>query len=1500
MECHLVICLFSIWVPWVTGVESSLFSVSTVTYSPNEPGSISRVSLVCAATEGIAENSRDSFALRLHLPKSFIPVGEIPNQGNCASLYARYGQLFVEECIGSFSVTYDRLLAIEPNDFQLGSFAHSPVVAFISDPGNENSGAVVLRVTLLTANTPIKFTLCCVILPDGFDENSSAISIDIIRKSPGGVSEFLIPTEAVMIAPRILAVSHWDELRLQFEPALPTSLSQIIMTFEAAQAVPAGSILMVNLPGISRVASLTSQTDFVILESDKVDTLGYQAIWDAQAQKLMFISETVLLANSILTVKTMPGEFRLPAVSALNSPTFTVLVTNADATSTVIPITPFFQADEVVPEIQFLRSEIIIGDPSANISNLDFLFSLNRVFLAGDKLLLKLAGYQSNELYIALSAGSEYFGTFGIFDPSTSVLTLTVTHSVYFDGTGNDILTVGLTSMTLPEGQYQNDPSLKVAIIEAQSSEVLDWSAVLVSARMGVAKEFSNSTLSYFPNYPNSNARIVLTLAPSITLFSGTIINLYLRGGFSRSVPGADVAVYGESSFVGNKGTWDAINSCVSFTISSGTIIDSLAITTIDLPASNGFTLPDTLSENDGVILLEAIENTIIYPEKVKSSPQVGTSVKRLTNMSIGFNPLQPNEASTITIGFTSNTKLLVGSHLIIHLGGFERPSGIVNIEGTNAPSFRGRSAQWDSNSQDLILTIDVEISPGIPINFAATLFTLPNALSPNDQSLYIVIPEMGIADPQYFVSSDRVNSRTEKEFSTSQLVYGDGSSGVPYPSTVTTVTVKLVPTFAILPGATIDIRLEGFSFSGSKIVLSQVPSEGTVYRSFESMLVENAAVYFGLWNQTEQRLKLSVVNNMVIPALAEINIKIENQLKLPASKSLNDPFITIQVIGSQNLSSASFKSTPAIVPREFLDSVISFFPIDPLTTVLINATLVASVDIAPTSPVVLKLGGFTRASAATSITISALVDDSASTVTSALWDSSEGTVSVRFANILFKYSKIVLLFPESNEFILPRSIAKNSDAFTVSVPGSIIAAPFASTPLVGDGPYGHQQYCMYASELGVRSHLNNEAIYTDIGACVRPAICTTTDWVSDPCIPAELARCGCQNVFKSSPDSFVVTGFNLDISDRLYFVAPGKSCNSDIDLNLQIFSKIPAVLSGGTALSFGQVRALASGSYKACLSHLGSSLEFGLVTVRPKCSVPLVQYNFACYQNCPYGFVPSYGECRPLSLFVTASDIRYGKSLATSVTLTYSNADTLGLATLPWTDSTLLFFNYIFIVNLKEILHEADDSRFKITRIEPDKFGLQDGLTITFVIVDAPETLSGAARSALELFTLFSHLFADRSSAIYSNSLFKSVAWRYGIPPRSETVVFCESTKSYQALCPLSIDPIPESPTQTSYWFGMVIVFGGVFAGFILGGTLVGLYRIDVSNRRYKRRGSVVCQGEVESTQHNFSVIKVSSSLLSLEGTMEDQNATEMQSAKSWLKGTYNFQEPDILSGRK
>ena len=928
-------------------------------------------------------------------------------------------------------------------------------------------------------------------------------------------------------------------------------------------------------------------------------------------------------------------------------------------------------------------------------------------------------------------------------------------------------------------------------------------------------------------------------------------------------------------------------------------------------------------SVSNSIIHLESLRNSPPFgPQKGLVSTSSSLTLLPATSLALTtititmvFN-CQVHDGSTVFVhlgGFTSNfDRPMIDAWKAAGSPAASTPTRTVHFSPADAVILNSLGT-WDIFAQIFSFKIASVANPAIPIG-TKTQFTIPKSeeflnpftLSINDPSVWLTIPESGIVEKQFFENHELKNLGTQKTFQLSEIFYGNPNNPLPpIPNTPMSIVLKLWPTFDILPGSIIRFILPGFvyPFSFSKVFITEptasaglaqssldLPQFGTNYRAFEF----DGKNFFGSWNNETSTLEFRVQNGSIVSYLTPTVIWIQTGFVTPSAKLINDVSLQIEVAGNQILAPQQIRNSPAIATREFKFSTISFTPQRPLVQTKIETVLVPSVDIVNGTVFTLGLPGFEIPALSNSINLVLIesgidcvvvVNNSAKNAPCfGTWHPPSGEIFIKINSGIPAQSTLRITVSDSVGFVFPPYIdTPNVGGLSVAAIDSIPTSPFTSAPLVSTGAFYGQLFCLTANVLnGMTIHLNNEAAVPSSRKCAAN-MCTASDWVRDPCSLSELARCGCSNettspVVPNVPTGALeISGFNLTENDTVFFVPENANCEFEKnDIRIQIVG-FPATKSGYSgiassdrqALYLPKIRGISSGIFNLCYYQPGAArpAQIGTIFVRNPCPAPLVYFEGGCDTGCPIGFVPNNGECVPVA---SITPKQAAKAVAITLTLVYPNADSLGLASLPTQDPTYIFFHYLMVQNLQLITDEPDASRFEISSITngldsrssiPPGSRKTDTVCVTVIIKPATKD---AERSPSELALLLYQLSLDVESAVYSNSFFKSIISQYSKIQNPLPVVYCESTKTYLAVCPFSISPVPANSRDVPPWFYTAAILAGILGGFGFIVLIAGVYKIDSVRTLLGTRKSAknnIYNSEILKIlekDNDFSIIKI------------------------------------------
>ena len=1459
----LLLYVVSILAVKVTSMESSVFTTSSASFSPNFLGALANVTVSFSSSVAITSGSSDMYAVHVFFPVGYEPSGTVPSLVNCTSLFLKFGALLIDECSQlptlSLILSVDRMtFAGDSSDLPGGII--SPLVYF-----DFETRSVIIRVLSLSSLQAVSIRFCCLALPITYSDD--ALSFSLVQYSSGGALSTVIPKKTMVS--RILTSTIWTILTLQFDPPTANAFSQLIFTFASSDTLLAGTVVAVVLPGFECLATVVTYT------SD--GPLSYVGQW---AQNIFTFSlESDILSGITTQITTSADLFKLPPVSAINS---NLLLVSASLNGEeIVSETAIYQSEEILPEIEFLYSSLVLDD-----GVVWFTFAVNRALYTGTALFIRLPGYQANVGELSILGDWASFFDHATFDPPTSTISLQLVANMYFNGTGLDTKMVGFPNIEAPLGQYENDESLLVKV--GSNSK---FSKIQFSEAFGVDKKFTLSTIAWDSPFPNTETGFTVSFRSSVALFAGTRIVVNLRGDFVRLMPSLDIPLptidgvdggdCGESFLLNKSAQYsDYLGNLLIFAIAPESVLPANQTCTVYIDVAARIRLPAKLTLNDGSLKIEANSHVVINSAPVAvSGPPVGEPKGFISGAtSIVFDPIVLEQPAVIHLTMSFNTDLLIGSELCLHLGGFARIGGEVILLGASQGRHFGENAIWDDFGQNLTMTItplQSEVNPDVSFGIRAgqTIWLkighnqnliLPQTLYPADPSIHVTVFDSGIATPQYFSTQTDMNPIVLKEFESSEISYETNS-----------VSVELKATFALRSNSYINIRLFGFTLVETRpgtVTLDNVVGLVSDEIIFEQDLTSFTPKSIGKWDGEVFSLKII---GKEIESFTRFKIVIPVSF-FPDTTLVNDPNLQVSVNGSQILFWRQIKKSPAIIPNIFADSSIQFHPNVPLETAQVAVLLVPSVSLPNAANIGIYLYRFTIPEG--SLIVNVTVQNIAVRA-ECVWNATTEYLNITLYTPVSSLDEISVIIPESESIMLPEFLNLNDETLTVTVMDHLLSyvvipeTAFLKSPLLGDGPFSDQFFCAYMLETGIRGKLG----FRDCSLCLLAT--------NNPCSKRILERCGCPPLADSPKDMFV-GGFNLRESDSIFFVN-GANCKGAIPSNfVQVGNNSIGQLGEYfDGISYSGIRPLKPGILSICIVHLGLPKFAGQLHVRPNCLLGQVLMENSCQETCPFGYLPINGQC------VLSSFKKLSKSPTFTIQFVYPNAINLEISNLPATDSTYIFFEFVFTSNLAQVLYEDEPSRFRIVKVTDNKF-VADGLFVTVVFTPSTET---SIRSPEELRAVLLALISDPDSTLYLNEFFSTVVSpdskntlnfaSMSLSVQSETF-YCPETQTYNTVCPLVLDPMPSDPTYLPLWYTISLIAGGIVGGFAFAGILLGMYRADTSSLLFKRKNQ---SNSLIDQDNNFSIIKINDDTndngkLPVISALDPSARVEY--AKSWLDG--------------
>merc|ERR1719313_1989972 len=754
---------------------------------------------------------------------------------------------------------------------------------------------------MLNSREETETEICCFILPIQSAMNNRDYQIEVLSTDP--LRPIQIERQALKGSPLIVRGNYWKHLQLQFEPPLSLSFAVVSVIVQSAQDITNRARIVVTIPGFTRKGMQSGDLDFNTVGNDWL-LFEYYAYWNVTSSEITFYlrENAVLEQGRKVTLRTRPGEFRLPIELQYNDPKFTVECRSNDGVDEIIPATSVFQSDRVPHVRGFYYSKIMYEAEGAANTAVHLTFQTNRPMFIGTKIYIKLPGFSTPITTVPLDGDiADYFyQSAADYNIPLNLATLTLQKSLY---SNEQNVTVILRGMVLPPALYLNDPSLK---LWTSDDNAIQQSVMFSPAVGGGEKSFLVSEVHLEPELPDTEARINFLVQPSVDLYEANEILFHLHG---FDCPVQFVPLVGPDAFrFGNIAQWDG-TSALTVRVAELEMISRFVVTNITIPASVECRSPLKLSKDDGILAIES-SGALIRKESIKRSPAIGTS-KYLTSAILEFEPAEPMATTKLTVTFTANADILPNSTIMFRLGGIQRnpldeegnpvtPSGFVMLSGVNAPSFVNSEAYWDNGKSLLTAVVipTVLIGAGKQTRFFIErdqMFKLPYAMYQQDPSLLIGIPASGMK-MQNFNFTTRVN-REGKRFKISQLFYGK-PGGVAYPGLVSDLRLTFQPNVALREGTVIRLYLPGFRCPYDKVEL--MPLASNLYdQTYRNFLTVNGSVPYGEWNAEAETLDFTVAPGKIVEnnKVTMIYLKADvAYFRVPLRLDTNDPHLTDSV----------------------------------------------------------------------------------------------------------------------------------------------------------------------------------------------------------------------------------------------------------------------------------------------------------------------------------------------------------------------------------------------------------------------------------------------------------------------------------------------------------------------------------------------------------------------------------------------------------------------------
>jgi hypothetical protein len=1229
--------------------------------------------------------------------------------------------------------------------------------------------------------------ICCLRLP----VESAKDNVRYTIKAPTSQT-IAIPAEPAMRTPYIDPGFQFDFLQILFDPPLSQHLATISLILRSATPLSNRNRIIVHLPQITREPPISGVIEFnTAASADATDWMlfAHEALWDNAKSTITFFLRTgaTLPAGKQVTLRTNPGEFRLPIMIVSNWDGLQVEVRSFDDIDMVIRPTPVSQASRVPHVRELTMSELKYHkNKPYGMTIVEFTFRTNRPMFAGTTLYLRLAGFQAEvvDVFLIGPTGEHFRNGRARFDLPANQIVLEVNKTFYSNERN---FTIVMADLILPPAAYKNDKSLMVKT----SDSVAVWQPIDHSPAIGTGtKEFIQSQLLFNPLEPRMPANITFIIKPSVIFYQGDKIIFHLYGFLYG---GVEVPLSGDKAHCikDSAASWDAKNHTLTFEVAPNELILNTEVFEVIIDKRVNFRLPDKLSKNDGICRIEG-QGALITMEPMKKTPKIGED-KYVIMSRIEFEPIDggvlSDSVARIWFKLILNTDVLPNSVIYIKLGGMTRAvpnqewlqSGQILLSGANAPLFVGGVGQWDAETNFLTIKIvhNVQIFSGERIKFFLErdqYFKLPYAMYPRDPSFRIKIPEAGISE-RAFNFSTRVSQDT-KQFPVSFMYYGSTRASVVYPSTVVDITLKFRPNVRVPQGSIVRIMLPGFSSPLTEVPIGS-PEVQVVGESYLSDIVGT-----GAWNQRYYTLDLFVpvgkwISRFVLSVMRLTTA--QAGFRLPkTSLAPNDKRLTLAVISNQIIYPEPIKESPRVISRSFQISKLEYLPPVQESIFQLVIWLLPTVNITDRNPVTLLLPRFKRIESLQNKNVHligpgrGLIKDSM-----AAWNPAtfELTMDVPEGSVIPAFEMLELRVQEAQGFILPPSLKANDTDIMIQAKGLIKWEQVKDSPMVGNGPFRYHLYCMKQFEPGVRTV---EPKCDVSSACQEP-----NPPLEDPCSPGELRRCKCPGL-SEEPVNITVMGFQLQPEDRLTFIPFEQLCSADALSKATLSSFSPPqkiyVSPNNSWLSYENISSVDSGYYRICMIHEGQMFDVGKIIVRPSCNSPLVLVDGVCVNDCPSTKVPIAGDClRDVNALMPEE--RQALMLPMTILDPSQRRD---LANAKSDDPERKYFMYRFIYDLASLLN-CDSTRIYISSLSSGGTSSPSPVIINTIFTpavpeDSPVTVT-KERSPAGLISLFKKLQADPSSSMFeAGSLFKDIV--RAASPEPIKVRKCTDDE-YRVFCP-------------------------------------------------------------------------------------------------------------------
>jgi len=1204
--------------------------------------------------------------------------------------------------------------------------------------------------------------ICCVRLPNTSPKDDPKYRISApTNEGPNAIS---ITDEYIKSVPFIDPGFQFEFSQIIFDPPVSMQLCTIALTVRPANDLKDRQQIILYMQAITRVMDEDGSIEFSTADSaNPLDWMLFssKALWENTAKSLHFFLRAgeVLKAGRQITIKTMPGEFRLPVSLEPNSNQIMVEARSLDMIDEIIAKTVIDQSSNVPHVRKFLSSELryMIAQPNVQ-TDVTFRFLTNRPMFVGQSIYIRLSGFRADVVDVVLIGPTK----FNFQDEKArwhmpeNLLVLKVVKTLY---SNEQVTQLIFQKMFLPPALYANDTSLLLwtSDPDAIREPVLMSPELCTTVCGGEQKTFYRSQIAFSPAEPRLPANVTFTILPSIFFYQDDTIVLHLYGFVCNSfyIP---LLGTGASKVDQGAARWYGDEFMLVLVIGKNQIVDNVNPFIVTIGRDQNFRLPGLLSKNDGTLRIEG-RGAIITERPLLKVPAMGDA-KMVISSRVDIEPYWPSNPRTpfarIVISFILNSDVLPGSTLSIKLGGMlrnppavsltpigfgEGRSGTVVLSGKNAPLFFNMG-KWDHDSSVLTLKTKPEyIFAGEYIRFFLErdmYFQLPPAAYRNDPAFRIAIPGAGIAEEQFLHSTKWID--VTKTFVRTILYYGDPGS-VWYPGEAPDLNFKFEPNVDLYAGTVITLKLPGFTVSSTTVFMTA--PETAVSNEFDV----SGFLTTGEWNPFTEELKLTVpVGNAIIRRLNVMRIRAVGNagFMLPiTSLEKDDPGLRISVDGNQFIYEEQIQSSPRIVRRTFLVSEFEYRPPIKESIFLFIMRLKPAVNITFPADIVINLPGFRNSLSKQKIEITgpsrAYIKDA-----EGLWN--ETTEMLRFVmifngNAIVADESLEFNIKESQGFILPTKLQRNDPSIRIQSVNNILWEPVKTSPMVGNMPYSPHRFCMTQYEENVRTR---EPICPNAKDCEPP--------LTDPCSAKELERCGCDSRLDEK-FNITIQGFNLEDTDTLQFLPYETLCSlSSKPLFLKGFTLQqypPTINKEGNQATFGGFFSTKAGYFRMCYMHAGTLFDIGFAKVKPACASPYVQVGGTCVEHCPVSKIPVAGECTRDPHAMDDSDMQ-----ALMLQVVMSDPAISGSTHLSQRDSMdqeLRYFVYRYTYELARLLHTQPE-RIKVASVSK-------GSTLVNTVFTAVTDMNAVdTRSPAALISLLRALQSDTSSSFYLNLFFQNI----------------------------------------------------------------------------------------------------------------------------------------------